>query len=185
MFKFCKIERTNLVCYPTGLILRFDKRSKKWKICKGTKHTDGYLMMRIDRKWYLMHRVLAHAFKILDLHSELKIDHKDRDRSNNNISNFRPGTSQENSFNTDAKGYSWHKGNKKWRARICLDGKSIHLGYFVKEEDARNAYLVGLTLGNWDCVSNARPAENPMKEPNVPRYNQHINQLCLRLKMTA
>ena len=24
-----------------------------------------------------------------------------------------------------------------------------------------------------------------MNEPNVPRYSQHISQLCLRLKMTA
>ena len=43
MFKFCRIGETNLVCYPTGLILRFDKRSKKWQICKGYKREDEYL----------------------------------------------------------------------------------------------------------------------------------------------
>ena len=30
---------------------------------------------------------------------------------------------------------------KKWHAQIKLNGKSIHLGYFDKEEDAKNAYL--------------------------------------------
>ena len=29
----------------------------------------------------------------------------------------------------------------KWKAQIRLDGKLKHLGYFVNEEDARNAYL--------------------------------------------
>jgi hypothetical protein len=82
-----------------------------------------------------MHRVLAHAFGILDLHSELKIDHRDRDTSNNNISNFRPATNQQNSFNRGAKGYTWDKRRNKWEAQIHLNGKKIHLGYFVKEED--------------------------------------------------
>ena len=142
MFKFCKIGETNLVCYPNGLILKQNKRSKKWQICEGYKEKTGYVRMWIGDNQYYKHRVLAHAFGILDLHSELKIDHKDRDRSNNNISNFRPATVQENSFNTNAKGCSWHKQKNKWKAQIQLDGKSIYLGCFVKEEDARNAYLV-------------------------------------------
>jgi len=141
MYKFCKIGNTNLVCYPDGLILRFHKYQKKWQICKGYKEKNEYLRMDIDGKWYYKHRVLSHVFGILDLHSELKIDHIDRNRSNNNISNFRPGTQQENTFNTEAKGYSWDKQKNKWKARIVLDGKHIHLGLFDKEEDAHNAYL--------------------------------------------
>ena len=97
--------------------------------------------MEIDGKLYLKHRVLSHVFGILDLHSELKVDHIDRNKSNNNISNFRPGTQQENTFNTDAKGCSWNKRSKKWKAYIRINDKLIHLGYFVKEEDAHNAYL--------------------------------------------
>ena len=77
MFKFIRIDRTNLVCYPSGLILRFHKRSKKWTICKGSKNKKGYLQIRIDGKNHYMHRVLAHVFGILDLHSELQIDHID------------------------------------------------------------------------------------------------------------
>ena len=141
MYKFCRIGNTNLVCYPNGLILRFDKRSKKWQICKGYKEKNGYLRMKIDDKKYCMHRVLSHVFGILDLHDELKVDHIDLNKSNNNISNFRPATVQQNSFNTDAKGYWWDKCAKKWKAGICLNGKRIHLGLFDKEEDARNAYL--------------------------------------------
>jgi len=143
MFKFCRIGETNLVCYPDGLILRFHKQTKKWKICKGSKTEDGYLHMKIDGKLYYKHRVLSHVFGILDLHYELKIDHIDRNTSNNNISNFRPGTQQENTFNQGAKGYCWDKHAKKWKASIGLNGKSIHLGLFDTKEDAHNAYLIG------------------------------------------
>lgn len=134
------IGETNLDCYENGTVLRFDKRSKKWRIVKGT-NVKGYLVMRIDDKTYFMHRILVHAFGILDLHSPLQIDHIDRNPSNNCISNLRPATTQTNHFNMNAKGYSWHKRDKKWHARIKLDGKKIHLGYFDIEEEARQAYL--------------------------------------------
>jgi hypothetical protein len=51
-------------------------------------------------------------------------------------------TSQQNNFNrSEAKGYYWNKKNKKWKAYIFLNGKLHHLGYFVNEDDARQAYL--------------------------------------------
>ena len=43
----------------------------------------------------------------------------------------------------------------------------------------------GLTPGNWLLISSGKPAEKPMNEPKVPRYSQHMIQLCLRLKITA
>jgi hypothetical protein len=51
-------------------------------------------------------------------------------------------TPQQNLFNNHkALGYCWHKQKNKWMAQIQLDGRHINLGYFVNEEDARNAYL--------------------------------------------
>ena len=138
LFRVCKIENTYLICSRNGRILRFNKCTKKWSICKGNKN-NGYLHIGIDRKGYQMHRVIAHAFKILDLHSNLEIDHIDRNKTNNCISNLRPVTNQQNQFNTNAKGYFWH--NNKWEAQICLDGKRIYLGRYDTEEDAHNAYL--------------------------------------------
>ena len=38
------------------------------------------------------------------------------------------------------KGVSWDKKNKKWVARIGINGKRIHLGSFHKEQDAAIAY---------------------------------------------
>lgn len=141
MFRFVRIENTNLICYRNGTILRFHKRWKKWTVCKGATHSDGYLTMRINKKGYLIHRLIAHAFGILDLHSPLKIDHRDRNPSNNCIFNLRPSTPQQNAFNTNAKGYYWHKCAKKWHAHIQLDGKRMYLGLFDTEEEAKQAYL--------------------------------------------
>ena len=69
-----------------------------------------------------------------------QIDHIDGDRSNNRIDNLREVTRQENSFNTKAKGCTWNKKAKKWRAQIKVDGKYIYLKYWNTEEDAHRAY---------------------------------------------
>jgi hypothetical protein len=140
MSKFIQIGETNLECFENGTILRFWKQTKKWNVVKGT-NVKGYLVMKIDKEWYGMHRVLAHTFDILDLHSELLIDHIDRNRSNNYISNLRPATSQQNSFNQGAKGYSFEKQTKKWKSTICLDGNRMTIGRYNTEEEARQAYL--------------------------------------------
>jgi hypothetical protein len=142
LFRVCKIGNTDLICSRYGKILRFHKYQKKWTVVKGTKNL-GYLQMKIDDKLYTFHRVIAHAFGILDLNSDLVIDHIDRDKSNNNISNLRAITHHENLFNTNAKGYYLKKCHQKWKwyAHIQLNEKRIYLGRYDKEEDARIAYL--------------------------------------------
>ena len=54
-------------------------------------------------------------------------------------------TNQENNFNcslyknntSTIKGITWK--NNKWRARITLNNKQIHLGYFINIENAKKA----------------------------------------------
>ena len=53
--------------------------------------------------------------------------------------NLRIVTSQENSFNTNAKGYI--KKGKKFQAHIRINNKQIYLGYYDTEKDAHQAYL--------------------------------------------
>jgi hypothetical protein len=71
----------------------------------------------------------------------VELDHKNRVRNDNRISNLRISTKVQQNQNTNAKGYNWHEGTNKWRARIYYDKKQIHLGLFNTEEEARNAYL--------------------------------------------
>jgi len=70
-----------------------------------------------------------------------ELDHINRDKSDNRISNLRIVNSQENKFNNNAKGYSWDKSRNKWHSKIHINGKTINLGRFDNEEEARQAYL--------------------------------------------
>ena len=124
-----------------SLNFRRSGRTQKLKPCI---NSNGYLHVILckdgKRKTVKVHRLIAQAY-LSDFCKELDVDHIDRDRLNNNLSNLRMVTTQQNMFNTKAKGYYWNKRDQKWLAQIKLDGKKHHLGYFDKEEDARQAYL--------------------------------------------
>jgi hypothetical protein len=94
-------------------------------------------------KAHLVHRLVSQAF--LENYSEdLQVDHIDRNKQNNNISNLRMVTNQKNSFNrTKTKGYYFNKKAEKWHAQIMLNGKNKHLGYFDSESEAHESYLEG------------------------------------------
>jgi hypothetical protein len=50
-------------------------------------------------------------------------------------------TLDERIANGKVKGYCWCKSMHKWMASMRVNGKRVYLGYYEKEEDARNAYL--------------------------------------------
>jgi len=117
-----------------------------WRETKGTiNKKDGYRQVMINYKLYKYHRVVYWIrnpeWDIDDNCRDNSIDHIDRDKSNNNIENLRVVTHQQNHWNRDGKGYYFHKANGKYKAQINVDGKQKYLGYFVTEDDARNAYL--------------------------------------------
>jgi hypothetical protein len=72
-------------------------------------------------------------------------DHVDRDKLNNQLSNLRICTRQQNCCNSGSrKGSSKYKGvtrhHNKWQARIRVFNKCISLGHFKIEEEAAKAY---------------------------------------------
>ena len=70
------------------------------------------------------------------------IDHINGKRDDNRICNLRSVTQQENVWNRNdkRKGCNFFKSTNKWRARIKLNNKEIHLGFFKTEEEAVIAY---------------------------------------------
>jgi hypothetical protein len=95
-----------------------------------------------------VHVLVADAF--LENHDGKSfVDHIDNDRSNNNISNLRWATSIENNRNaivrkdnkSGVKGVHFDKHANKYKSQITIDGIKIHLGYFTKIEDAKQARI--------------------------------------------
>lgn len=94
-----------------------------------------------SRKQILMH------IHLLGKHPGMEIDHRDRNGLNNQRSNLRFVTHQENARNQSKRlncsskhvGVSWHKRDGVWRAQIVTDGKQTHLGSFKNELDAIKA----------------------------------------------
>ena len=115
--------------------------SHKNKIVAG-KTGAGYICCGINLNGKII-KVSGHQLAWYLSYNELPeyIDHIDKNRTNNRIDNLRSVTNQQNAFNTSAKGYSYNKRDKKYESKIFINGKSIFLGYFLNEDDAKQAYL--------------------------------------------
>jgi hypothetical protein len=66
------------------------------------------------------------------------VDHKDGNPLNNQKSNLRFTTKEQNGKNQKGKGYTKRK--DKFIAQIMVDGQQKYLGIYSTEEEAREAY---------------------------------------------
>lgn len=142
-----------LMVYRCGDIYRLMKNGD-WRFVKNTaNHSDGYNIVSCCKKKYRRHRIIAYAYLNLDIDDPTKqIDHINGNKLCNHVDNLRIVTNQENCHNRPlAKGYSWHKRDKKWQATIVVNTKTIHIGYFNTEQDARTAYLQAKLIHHPSC----------------------------------
>lgn len=119
----------------------------------GCRHSiKGYFYIKIDGRSFMAHRLAW-----LYVHGEWpadQVDHVDRNRANNRITNLRVVTGAENAHNRTPQtggssaytGVSFHKRIGKWQSSIRAGDRLHHLGYFEREEDARDAYLAAKPL---------------------------------------
>ena len=93
----------------------------------------------------LNHDLLGHHFAFFMIHNHvdfIELDHRNRIRHDNRISNLEISNRSEQGQNrSGVKGYSWDSKNNKWMCRIKINNKSIFLGNFNTEEEAREIYL--------------------------------------------
>jgi hypothetical protein len=103
---------------------------------------EGYVQIRVDQRKYYAHRLAwlyVHGRWPAD-----QLDHISGIRSENRIANLREATNAENGQNCVVRrnnasghpGVSWDKQCGKWRARIKVNRKGIHLGKFDNIGDA-------------------------------------------------
>lgn len=111
-----------------------------------------YAQCSRGERWYVVRnlnpgRILMHRL-ILNPPLGYECDHIDGNGFNNQRGNLRVCTTAQNQYNqipqngvsSKYKGVSRHKPARKWRVKIRLNGKQIHLGVFHSEIDAAKAY---------------------------------------------
>lgn len=136
---------TVIAAYTVVDAARYDELSKwRWLYMKHLT-TPGYAIRREGRKTILMHRVIANA------QPSERIDHINGNSLDNQASNLRPATAQQNGRNSRKpqrenplsrfKGVTFHKPTRKWRAIIVKSPRTCtSLGYFHNEIEAARAY---------------------------------------------
>jgi hypothetical protein len=120
----------------TGLVLKLN--TEKWgyktvSLCKSK-----------NKKTFKVHRIVALTF-IPNCDNKPFIDHIDRNKQNNIITNLRWVTCSENAMNTTISknnkttktGVYYHKGRNRWNTSIMVNGVSIFGGSFKTFEEAK------------------------------------------------
>jgi len=110
----------------------------------------GYLKVNLTsknrvRKGHFIHRLVGFAFIENNDVTRDQINHKDKNKKNNCVSNLEWVTNQENSIHkfdktkTSSKFYGVCKKRNSYQAGICRNGKYIYLGSFKTDEEAGKA----------------------------------------------
>lgn len=141
-----------------GRVKSIDRLTKnKWgsfflkgKILKQYSNKQGYFQVKFcknrNEKTYFVHRLVLKSF-VGD--SILVVNHKDFNKSNNNLKNLEYCTHSENvrHFEHSQKRYSkyigvtYDKNRKKWVSKLKKNRKNIFLGRFETEKEAHEAIL--------------------------------------------
>lgn len=114
----------------------------------------GYRTIDVDGVRYYEHRLSV--FYMTGEWPDQRIDHRSTARAENSWCNLRPATAGQNTANrrinktstTGFKGVVRHcdpKRRKRFGARIKVNRKSKHLGWFVAPEEAHVAYCRAAT----------------------------------------
>lgn len=137
----------------------------KWKVNRGHKikagdiagsiSKNGYRNIMIDGINFKAHR-LAWLYVYGKLPEE-SLDHINRDKLDNRITNLRVAGKIINSRNTDLRsdnssgitGVTFDKSRDKWIAQIIIRGKNIHLGRFSNIKQAAQARLIAENHYGW------------------------------------
>ena len=135
--------------------LRFNKE----KILKTTKNNKGYCCVLITKeklvKNFKVHKLVAVTFLDFSNTENKVIDHLNEIKTDNRVENLQIVSQRENvkSFHRNKKGFvgtDWHEQTKKWRSRIWIVNKIVHLGLFEKKEDALIFYeMANLEIENF------------------------------------
>lgn len=124
----------------------------QWKWCANKIHNIWYAIRGLIHSEKIANGkhicILMHR-QIMNCPKGFEIDHQDHNGLNNQKSNLRICTRNQNQHNqkiqtriksSQFKGVYWDKSTKRWPAQIKYNSKRIHLGGFGSEIEAAKAY---------------------------------------------
>lgn len=145
--KFEDVDRLLAYDPATGVLRWKVSNNNRIKVgsVAGSVNGQGYIEVKVLSKQYQAHR-LAWLLSTGDWPSQ-HLDHKNGQRDDNRIGNLRECRRAENMQNmckysnntSGVLGVGFDKTNGKWRARIMVNGKNVHIGYFETLEEASAA----------------------------------------------
>ena len=159
----------------TGILYNKVYRSARAKIGQeaGTLNENGYIKVRIRGIGYQAHRLIW--IIVYGYNPENAIDHINKDKKDNRLSNLREVTLSCNSRNSSlamdnksgVKGICYSRGRKTWVVYIFYDNKLRALGYFKDFTEAVcHRYAAEQCLSWNDCDSNS-PAYQYLNEQGI------------------
>lgn len=156
---------TELTSQRLRELLKYDPLTGAWIwLVKRSGHTSGrrtgisatgkYATIKIYGQGYQAHRLVW--LYMTGAWPNAAIDHINRDKSDNRWSTLRQATESQNAANRIApsnntsgfKGVCWNDQEKKWIARVQVNGRRPSLGYFDCPAAAHFAYVVAANKHN-------------------------------------
>lgn len=120
-------------------------RRRKIGDVAGTVRRDGYVQIQIKYRLYLVHQLMI--FVQYGEYPKYEIDHINRIRSDNRLTNLRVVTRKENSENKSLlsnnksgyRGVCWDSDKQKWLVQVKHNGVNYYVGRYIDIEDANIA----------------------------------------------
>lgn len=129
---------TGLYCRSDGAILMPPAKHSKFKKFRwtfGSKQPNGYLHVGYRGKYYKAHQIICRAFNGLPPKDKPFVDHIDRCKANNNVSNLRWVDRKENATNQGCVDESV----EKYGVRACDDKAAYGKAYIAAHREEHNA----------------------------------------------
>lgn len=136
----------------------------------GFDKSTGYITVGIGGSRYYAHRLIW--LMVYGYLPETNIDHRDRNKLNNRLSNLREVSQACNTRNcgnfshntSGVKGISIYTRYGLWKATIAVDKNQKHLGYFEDFHEAVAHRLAAEQCLDWEGCDSSSPAYKFMKE---------------------
>jgi len=139
------------VLWRKAFVKQDGRRYEPKLVLNKANRSNGYCQVQFKERIVKYHTIV-YILLCGDIPEGLVVDHINGDKIDNNIKNLRAVSIRVNAQNAHSHrkgklvGSTFHGDSMKWMARIVINKKSIHLGYYHTERAAHEVYCKALEL---------------------------------------